>query len=509
MRADGELAGEAEPGTGGGPVRGDPADAGSGAQEPAGPPKTVDRLLATGLELPEQGTGARAARREGRARAPDAVARTREEAPGDAAPATPRPRGASAQTMDPRWRAARPYLYVAALLALVASGVALGIGGYRVVRDSTEGKTVDPTLEPDQPGYEAFVEPSPTMLVLGRAADGAMGWAALLAAPAAEPGAATSVVVVPGGLLVPVPPAEVRLDALFAEQGSLAVRSALAQRLGLGIAEVVEIDDRQLADLVGPAGTLEVPNSDRAEGFASGDLRLDPAEVGPFLAAPGRGDDGERSVRQERVWRAWAVALAAAPPAEAPTTGGVAASTAEAGAADGGAGGPGIAAFVAGLGHSAARVDVLPVAPALDTAGTTSFALDQPSASAVLSRAVPLPTAASPGGRTRLRVLDASGNPDLPSLAAPRLAAFGGEIVIVGNATLLDRSETLVLYHDRAFAGAAKLLSEVLGVGRTAGESRPSETYDVTVLLGTDAVESLRSPAGGPTISEARSETTG
>ena len=467
--------------------------------DPEADPLSV--LLGLGLELPAQGTGARAARRG--AASGDVDGTTTDEMSETQQGGTETSNGAPAATevVDERqgdeatdrqadadapspesgetrsaWRRWRPVAYTLSLALLIGAGAILSVIGYRVLRSSTEGRTVDPTLGPDEPGFEAFVEPSPTMLVLTRSADGSLSSAALLALRTEDSG--TSVVVIPTTMLVGEPGAENTLAQVVQDGGGAAALAAVANRLGIGIAEVVELDDAQLAALVAPVAPLTVRNSDEATGFPVGDIQLTAEEVGPFLSVLGDGErETDRMLRQERVWNAWASSLALAGPAGVP-----------------GEVETGIGRFLAGLAENARQAESLPVTEQPSVAGT-SYVVDQAALAPLLADAVPFPTAAEPGDRLRVRLLDGTGDPTLTARVAPQLVAAGAEIVLIGNATDLNQQTSEVIYHDARFEDVSDFMLYGLGTGSKREEVRPTDLYDVTIVLGADVASTISSPS--------------
>jgi LytR cell envelope-related transcriptional attenuator/cell envelope-related transcriptional attenuator-like protein len=91
---------------------------------------------------------------------------------------------------------------VAGIGVLIALGVGLAVLGWDQVRESTPGQYVDPSLAPDEPGYVALVEPTPTMLVATRDGDGALAGVALMALQGDDEGGA--VLVMPTAIRTPV-----------------------------------------------------------------------------------------------------------------------------------------------------------------------------------------------------------------------------------------------------------------------------------------------------------------
>ena len=109
--------------------------------------------------------------------------------------------------------------FIALEAVLLAAVPALAWVGFRTVLDTTEGQAVDPELDPSEPGYEAFLEPTPVALTAGLDAEGALSWVTVLAlgGPAEEGGA---VLFVPVGTVVDTPDLdEVTLAEAWAADG--------------------------------------------------------------------------------------------------------------------------------------------------------------------------------------------------------------------------------------------------------------------------------------------------
>lgn len=407
------------------------------------------RLLGPGVELPAAGTGARAVRR-------------RRAAP----PGPPPPRSGD----EPRstWRRWRPLAYVLALLVLVSTGAVLTVAGYRVVRDSTAGRSIDPTLDPTDPGFEAFVEPTPTLLLLVRDDDGALGAAALLAAGA--DGTSGSVVVLPTRLLVTVGSAEEPLDELLDTEGAEGARAAVARRLGIGVPEVVDVGPAELAAFFVAAAPVHVRSEGTVPGFPEGDISLPAEDIARYLfSRDDEADEDERLGRQETVWDALVAALADAGPEAVP-----------------GERGAGIGLFLHALATAAAPAETLPATEQEIDDSPPVYAVDEEAMAFVLADAVPFPTAAEPGGRTRVRLLDGTGDPELALAAVPRLVSITAEVVIIGNATSFDHQKTEVIHHADHLTFIAEVFAYALGTDAFREELQPTDSYDVTIVLGAD-----------------------
>jgi hypothetical protein len=438
-------------------------------------PEPVRRLLAMGLDLPETATGARRARTGGQ---PPADGAEHDPRPGDE-PADVEPADVEPAIADLEPERAGPtrssvplrrtVTFAGTLLVLVGIGAVLAVAGWRVVRDSTAGQRIDPTTDPAAPGFEGFVEPSPTALVVHRGAEG-LASVALLGLFSGDSGG--SILLVPPGTVVD-PFGDARtLDERAATDGAPGVRAAVETAIGIGIDEVVEVDDARWADLVGPVAPIPVANPDPVGDFASGPLQLEAAEVGPFLAARAPAEsDLNRMVRHQLLWEAWIARVARSEAAD-PVPG-------ERDA--------GLGRFVRGLATGPVQVATLPV---VEQDGDR-FVPDFAAAQRLVGSMVPFPVAAEPGGRTRVRLLDGTGDPDVPLAAAPLVVPAGAQIVLAGNDTSFGRAVTEVRYHHEDLRPAAEQLLAALGVGVAVADPRPTDTVDVTIVVGSDLAGGL------------------
>jgi hypothetical protein len=362
---------------------------------------------------------------------------------------------------------------VVANVALISAIAVLAYMGFAAVFDTTHGRVVDPELDPDAPGYEAFVESTPTLGVLGRDADGALSWVAVLAlsGPREQGG---SILLIPAATLAPA--FEFDLDTLRevdAEQGPDAAVQAAADVIGAAVGEVAEVDPGRLAELVRPVAPLTVANPDAADGFPAGPVVLDADTAAAFLLATEAGEsDLTRLARHEAFWQAWLAAVSASSSPDAVP----------------GETGSGIGRFVRGLAAGDVAFDVPPVRAELTLEGTTEYRSDPFAAYDVTENLIPFPAAARPGNRPRVRVLDGVGADGLALRAAREVVGGGGQIVVVGN---VDRFEptaaTRVVYFEPVVAEQAVAIADELGVvAERLDGPNPDDGVDVTVVAGAD-----------------------
>jgi hypothetical protein len=366
------------------------------------------------------------------------------------------------------------------LVAALVAGAALAYLGVETVRTSRVGKSVSTVTDPALPGFEAFLDPTPTLLVV-HGTGGSLVSASVLALNSGDVGG--SVLLIPPATRVPlddraanqslVEPVDrpVGLADVAAFVGDpAAIRSPLQVVLGVGLTEVAVIDDARWAELVGPVAPLTLENPDELVGFPRGALALAAEQVGPYLSARREGEsDLARLYRQQLFFEAWATAVGASPdPAAVP-----------------GEVESGIGRFVRGLARGPRRIATLPVVEVPDGEGTRTE-VDAEAANDLLSTLVPFPTAGFAGGRVRVRVLDGIGDTEHVVATAPRIVPAGSEIVVVGNADAFDYETTEIRYHHPTFRRAAQRLQEALGAGRLIDDPRQTDAFDVTIVLGTD-----------------------
>ncbi|HKA83723.1 MAG TPA: LytR C-terminal domain-containing protein [Acidimicrobiales bacterium] len=392
----------------------------------------------------------------------------------------------------------RRRLVLAAMAALFGGGVVLAVVGVNLVRNSTAGRYVAPTAGPDDPGYQAYVVPTPTMAVVQRSDDGDLVSVAVLAIESSDDGGGT-VILVPASTQTRAKPAEPAsgtsaattattgtaegssqptLAEVYSQGGSEAVVAAVADLLAVAIPEHLEVDDARWASLVAPVAPVDLELAKRVGDWRAGDVSLAAEDVGPFLRARASGEsEAERIDRQADFWTAWLTLVRDAGTDALP------------GEVD-----VGIGRFVRKLADGSPSIVPLPGEPTGGDAGTPeSFVPHYQRVGELVVRAVPYPVSPSPGRRIRVRLLNGTTDPDLTGAAARRLVQGGAEITIVGNAPTFDETETLMLYERADQRNGAAWLAAGFGVGKVeqdpaaVGEAADDDEIDVTVILGADA----------------------
>ncbi len=374
----------------------------------------------------------------------------------------------------------------ALLAVLVLAGSGLAYTGTRLLRSSTTGEVLAPVVDPAAPGYEALVDPSPT-LVVQHDVDGELDSLTVLSL-ATPDGDGGGVLFVPTRTLAELPMlGETTVDAVYDPARPQVQADAVGHLLGVGMQESALVSDARWSDLVAPVAPIEIDNpneivEDGEVRFEAGEIELEAADVGPYLRATVEGEsDLARLFRHETFWSAWLDAVGAdgsdgAVPGELDS---------------------GIGRFVRALARTEHDVDTLPVeavpgeAVAIDEAaeGAVDAPLFVPRSDqmrALVDRLVPLPLSPAPGVRARVRILNGTQDTDEAADVAGRLPPAGVSVSIVGNATTLDVEETTIEYVGEEFRDEAEAIASILGVGSVVEDTRPSDAVDITVTLGAD-----------------------
>ena len=357
---------------------------------------------------------------------------------------------------------------------LLASVPALAWIGFRAVLETTDGQAVDPELDPNEPGYEAFLDPTPVAMVAGVDAEGALSWLTVLAlgGPAEQGGA---VLFVPVGTVVDHPDlGEVTLAEVWAQTGRFGLSPAVASVLGVGFTEDVVLEHDRVAALLAPVAPLTVAINDELPGFDTGEVELDGEAFAGLLEVRAEGEsDLARLARHEDVWRAWLAAVAASTDPDAVP----------------GERGSGMGRYVRGVAAGAVSFDVVPTTPIdVEDEEAERFEVDADAAYALVAERIPFPVAATPGARLRVRVLDGVGADGLALRAARDVVRAGGQVTVVGNGDRFDADVSRLVYFDQTLADEVADVAELLGVDDVQREDgpNPNDLVDLTLVVGSD-----------------------
>lgn len=401
------------------------------------------------------------------------------------------------------WRIGFPALVVVAATAAAL----LTWQGTKTVADSTIGQVdVSHMLSPDDPGYLAFVAPTPTLLAL-HTHGGSLVGVTLLAVPDAQSPAAA--VLIGSELLVGYEPdASTPLDAVsdgapieapaqtlaqaYASGGAEVVVPLAEALFGVGFGEVVEVATADLAAAMTPAQPLKYTLADDlvesgADGteravYLSGLQDVSAASAADVYRFRNPGEaDANRVQRQLALWESWLDSIRRADDPDAAVL-------------------PfetGLSPFLRALASAEATVEAVPARPAVGAGGELPvYSLDEAGRDWALRRArelVPWPDAPSSFVRSTVLVLDGVGDQALRDAIAHEVVSAGGIVTLIGNAERMDQNETLVAYHRPEAEPAAEAIAVALRSGGEAAgmafvEAAADAEYwtDITVTIGRD-----------------------
>ncbi len=368
--------------------------------------------------------------------------------------------------------------------------VVLAVVGYRASLLITGGGT-DRVTDPAAPGYVAEVKPTPVDMVAVTAEDGSLASVLVVSTPVS--GSAATVSVLPASMAMGPGTAAsyAPIGAVFEDGGLDELRTDVGVGLTFGFSSAEQITSgtlKALAGLAGPLtvnnidnlidspnrGTLEQDPSAEVVRYRAGEVVLQPDEVAGFLSFAGVGESPDRQMlRQQAVWEQLLTALRGKDLDQLV-------------AADDDKGAAAVADLLAEVGGREVTYEPVPVMPTL-VPGTIfkAYVPDPAALPTFVARVVPFPTAATPGQRARVELLNGTTNADAALLVAPKVVAAGGEISLLGNADSFDKTVTTVEYLAPEAREAADEIATALGV-KASSATAGSGGVDVRVVVGAD-----------------------
>ena len=326
--------------------------------------------------------------------------------------------------------------------------------------------------DPTQPGFEAFLEPTPTLLLL-HASGTRLVSVAVLALNSGDAGG--SVLVVPPDTRLDSSAGADSLGGLAAFlQSPTAMVTGLRSLIGIGVSEVIVVDDARWAELVAPVAPLTIQNPDTVGEFPAGPLTLEAEQVGPYLDARAEGESElARPFRQQLFFEAWADAVAAS----------------SAAAAVPGEVESGIGRFMRGVANGPRQIATLPVVESIvdsQFGELPRLDVDAEGAQELIARSCrsrrrrrPAVESASDCSTARATPSTCSGSRRSSCRPARRSWSWATP---TPSTTRPPRSGTTT----RRSRSAAEDIRDALGTGRVVDDPRQTDAFDVTIVLGTD-----------------------
>ena len=376
---------------------------------------------------------------------------------------------------------ANPFFRFVFPVVIIASGLAVFLlwrEGTKAVLDSTDGTVLEIVTDPGQPGYEVFVDPTPTMLLV-HLDDGELVGLTVFAATLLDNGG--------HAVLVGADVASDGIDGpTFAQRwrtgGMDAVERDLGAMFGFGFVETDAIETPELAQLLSlsepfPINLLdplvEVNEDGRTMVFLrAGGQQLD-GDAGAELYRWRNPSEFEanRTERQLDLWKSWLAMVGSAADPLLVTL-------------------PhdfGLSPFLRALAAGRADLQILPVVPDSGEAEAAVYSLDDRGRewlADMSDRMVPLRISPIGFPIPTLRLLDGTGDPAVRDSALEALADLS-EIRVLGNTAEFGAVATVVTHHRAEAAAAASVIAKELGA-QVVFSDEPDQPVDLTVVIGTD-----------------------
>ncbi|MBT5139817.1 MAG: LytR C-terminal domain-containing protein [Acidimicrobiaceae bacterium] len=373
------------------------------------------------------------------------------------------------------WRFVFPLMVAGAGIAVLL----LWEAGTKAVLDSTDGEELAVVTDPAAPGFEAFVDPTPTMLLV-HTDGGQLSGVTVLSQTALDNGG--TAVLLSADLLVEVDGvAAAYLREAYTAGGADAVETLVAELFGFGFLERVELDSSQLREwmrLVEPVpfnlldDLLQINEAGDTEVWLSrGRKDLDGELAAQIYGFTNSGEsDANRIERQLDLWVSWLDAIGRADDLAAATL-------------------PfddGLSPFLRSLGGGSAEVSILAADVVTDAEGESFLMLNASQLDRVAEIAeaiVPVPIAPPLSERSTVRLLNGTDNPEIRDEAMELLIELEITIGVIGNALEFGVQQTSVTYHRAQAQADADRVAAVLGTVATLVENL-DQPVDLTIVIG-------------------------
>ncbi len=367
-------------------------------------------------------------------------------------------------------------IFALCLVGVVAAGTFVALAAQEAILDSRSGSVSEAILDPSAPGFRAFTEATPTVLVAhtSQTISGELVGATILTPADASIGG--TVITVQSTFLPDSSSPSLR--DLFARGGLDAVASALGEAIGAGFTSTIALDGASWASLIGD--DLPVTLTLRT------DLVDTQGDVGQVVVLAGtREFEGDEiadivthqnssepslgvALRHQEVWRAWISQTQ-------DSTDQTALVEFDAGLAD----------VFAALENGEVSFRTIPtVTLATDATENTTYLANESAIETLFAQIVPFPNEIVPGNRPPVLLLDSTRGEVPSGPFAEAITRSGGRVTILGNTTEEPEVANRVQFHDPAGAELARGIGRALGVTDVEEVPVDDATTSVTVIIG-------------------------
>ena len=367
-------------------------------------------------------------------------------------------------------------IFALCLVGVVAAGTFVALAAQEAILDSRSGSVSEAILDPSAPGFRAFTEATPTVLVAhtSQTISGELVGATILTPADASIGG--TVITVQSTFLPDSSSPSLR--DLFARGGLDAVASALGEAIGAGFTSTIALDGASWASLIGD--DLPVTLTLRT------DLVDTQGDVGQVVVLAGTREFEEDEIadivthqnssepslgvalRHQEVWRAWISQTQ-------DSTDQTALVEFDAGLAD----------VFAALENGEVSFRTIPtVTLATDATENTTYLANESAIETLFAQIVPFPNEIVPGNRPPVLLLDSTRGEVPSGPFAEAITRSGGRVTILGNTTDEPEVANRVQFHDPAGAELARGIGRALGVTDVEEVPVDDATTSVTVIIG-------------------------
>lgn len=366
------------------------------------------------------------------------------------------------------------------LLAVIGAGYLVGVSAQEAILDSQSGAISEYSIDPTEPGFRAFTEPTPTALVLHTAVLPSRGaelvGVTLLAAADAQAGG--TVITIPAMFSNPAG-SGASLRDVFRTEGVDAVTRELREALTIGFGDVVVLDASAWTTLMTADLPLQLSlRSDLVEVdeqgestrvvLSAGSRQYSLGEIARIAGHQNPDEPNlQMALRQQQIWQSWISRTAGAEERPALFAG------------------SGFVELIDALANAEVAYRVLPMTTlAGETPAETTYEPEPDPVRTLISRVVPFPEAASIGDRPTVLLIDTSFGEVLQAPVVSSITRAGGIVSILGNGEAGAERLTDVQVHDPSAAIVADEIAQSLGLSSARLVPLDGATAAITVVIG-------------------------